>query len=170
MSKQKPTIGVERLLGWILENNLCFRFAESPRLRSLFSRVPSRNGLSHAAAAMTDRVRDDIVAKLRIAGRIVLVLDEWTDARGTGYLGMKIYACILQQFAHATHSLARLPIDGRDAATMSLAATGVLDKYKIVDDTKSVVSDTASGLPATVGRMGMKWFPCWADILGLMLK
>jgi hypothetical protein len=82
MSRQKPTIGVEHLLGLILENNLSFRFAESPRLRSLFSRVPSRNGLSHAAAAMTDRVRDDIMANLTVACTIVLVLDEWTMRGG----------------------------------------------------------------------------------------
>jgi hypothetical protein len=54
MARERPRIPVERLLGLLLENNLSFRFAESPRLRSLFSHVPGRNGLAQAAARGVD--------------------------------------------------------------------------------------------------------------------
>jgi hypothetical protein len=167
----KPLLTQHRLLGLLLEQDLPFSFAESPRLRAMFSVADDRRSLSNYAPTLSRAVRETIRPQIQACHDLVLVFDEWSDGCGLPYLGLKVHGWYLfkEEVRYRGWCLGHVPLEEKTAEALSQATLAILNDYGICQKVTYVVSDTTAVMPATVRIMGKTWCPCWAHILNLML-
>jgi hypothetical protein len=166
---QRRSVPTGRLLGLVLEQNLPFRFADSPRVRGLLGNSCSRDGLAHFADKMVERLQEGLAAQLGELDHLTLVMDEWSDANCRPFLGMKVHGCCGKPLRYRVLSLEHVPLEAKDADAICGRANSVLDRYGIRDRVEFVVTDTAAVMSSAVRKMERVWSPCWAHILNLML-
>jgi hypothetical protein len=170
--KSDTAVGQTRLLGLLVERNLPFSFVSSPRVRGLFAGCPDRKGMSDFALQMANRVKELIKPEILACSHIVVAMDEWSDAKGRPFLGMKVHGAYLDAggVKYRAWSIDHVPLEDKTAEGIQDVADQVLRSYSLEDRVTFVVTDTANVMPAAVRRMGKCWWPCWAHIVNLMLQ
>jgi hypothetical protein len=167
----KPELPRKRLLGLVVENYLPFAFADSPRLRALFSVPDDRKSLSRYAVEVAAHVRDQIAPAVQCCRELVLVFDEWSDGRGMPYLGLKVHGCydFEGRIRYQGWCLGHVPLEEKNHQALAAATLTILKQYGIEEKVTFIVSDTTAVMPATARLLNKPWCPCWAHVLNLML-
>jgi hypothetical protein len=81
----------------VVEQDWPFTFADSPRLHALCSVTGDGQGLGQYADLIARRVGEMIRPRIQCCRELVLVLDEFPEARGMPSLGLKVHGLYLAE-------------------------------------------------------------------------
>jgi hypothetical protein len=163
--------GRSEMLLLLLENDLPFRFVESPRLRMLTGISIGRRAISNFAGDARAALQKELKGLLSGCkkGEIALTFDEWTDAQSMQYVGIKVH--VIREGKYYVYSLSHLPLYGKsaDAAQISEDVKKVLSIAEIDRKISYAVTDGASVMANAVANLHMCQMPCFCHLLNLMI-
>lgn len=170
-SEKQELIIANKIILFVLLRTQCFQLIEDEYLKSLTSKLPSRNYLTQVLERISNATINEIKQKLVYSSSNYIIFDGWSSKNNTPYLGITIRSLINNQYFDYFLDLVEITSENQNAINIAIEISTSLEQYGLTPDKIiSCTTDNCKTMICAAKELDLWRIPCTIHLLNLVFK